>query len=126
MRIRQMQRRWKLDELGHSWAKSKEIEEIPQFYHEKGKKERTDGQTETFQRSELGYLVPRPTRIRFTVHHTRQRLRVRGHAFSTCASHRKVAPHEPNLRREPQEAEQLVRLAVSTVPLSRAPRAHLT
>ena len=45
----------------------KKIEEIrriqiPQIYHEKGKflatDRRTDRQTETFQPSELGYLVP--------------------------------------------------------------------
>jgi hypothetical protein len=48
------------DENGQIGTKSKEIEGIPQF--KKAKKwTQTDGQT--IHRSELGYLVPRPTRI---------------------------------------------------------------
>ena len=35
-------------------------------------------------------------------------------------AHRKVAPHEPNLRPKPRDDEHLVRLAVSTDPLSPA------
>ena len=51
--IKQMQRRCNSDEIGQIWTKSKEIEEIPQFYHGKGNFLRTDGRTETFQLSEL-------------------------------------------------------------------------
>ena len=42
--IKQMQRRCNSDEIGQIWTKSKEIEEIPQFYHGKGNFLQTDRQ----------------------------------------------------------------------------------
>ena len=41
-----MQRRCNSDEIGQIWTKSKEIEEIPQFYHGKGNFLRTERQTD--------------------------------------------------------------------------------
>ena len=47
----------KIEEIRRILPNLGEFDQISQIYHEKGNFWRTDGRTETFQPSELGYLI---------------------------------------------------------------------